>query len=205
MFYKIYYGERVIFLCNEIDEVVQPFAHHDDAVFLDELNTHTLNTLLHELRQPSVREIVFFHPNLEELKEKVFKKFHVVRAGGGVVQNGKNEILLIFRRGKWDLPKGKLDDGETIERCAVREVLEETGLTSAKLIRPLCTTWHIYQEGSSFILKQTDWFRMKVVGSPELIPQQEEEITDITWAPTNDLEKYQENTFPSVKEVLGLL
>ncbi|MFZ9694951.1 MAG: NUDIX hydrolase [Chitinophagaceae bacterium] len=205
MFYKIYYGERVIFLCDEIDEVVQPFVHHDDAVFLDELNTHTLNTLLHELRQPSVREIVFFHPNLEELKEKVFKKFHVVRAGGGVVQNGKNEILLIFRRGKWDLPKGKLDDGETIERCAVREVLEETGLTSAKLSRPLCTTWHIYQEGSSFILKQTDWFRMKVVGSPELIPQQEEEITDITWAPTNDLEKYQENTFPSVKEVLGLL
>lgn len=205
MFYKIYYGERVIFLCDEIDEVVQPFVHHDDAVFLDELNTHTLNTLLHELRQPSVREIVFFHPNLEELKEKVFKKFHVVRAGGGVVQNGQNEILLIFRRGKWDLPKGKLDDGETIERCAVREVLEETGLTSAKLSRPLCTTWHIYQEGSSFILKQTDWFRMKVVGSPELIPQQEEEIADITWAPTNDLEKYQENTFPLVKEVLGLL
>lgn len=205
MFYKIYYGERVIFLCNEIDEVIQPYLHHDDSLFLDELNTQTLNTLLYEMQQPAVHAIVFFHPKLEELKEKVFNKFHVVRAGGGLVQNEKNDILLIFRRGKWDLPKGKLDEGESIEHCALREVLEETGLTSTQIISPLCTTWHIYQEGSSFILKQTDWFKMKVAGSPELIPQQEEGITDIAWVSINNLETYQENTFPSVKEVLGLL
>lgn len=121
------------------------------------------------------------------------------------MQNEKNDILLIFRRGKWDLPKGKLDEGESIEHCALREVLEETGLTSTQIISPLCTTWHIYQEGSSFILKLTDWFKMKVAGSPELIPQQEEGITDIAWVSINNLETYQENTFPSVKEVLGLL
>lgn len=205
MFYKIYYGEKVIFLCNEIDEVLQPYVHHDDTLFLDELNTHTLKTLLHEIQQPEVRAIVFFHPHLEELREKVFNKFALVRAGGGLVRNEKNEILLIFRRGKWDLPKGKLDEGETIEDCAVREVMEETGLQSAQLEKPLCITWHIYQEGSSFILKQTDWFKMNVTGSPELIPQQEEGITNIAWVPKNKLETYQENTFPSVKEVLGLL
>lgn len=63
MFYKIYYGERVIFLCNEIDEVIQPYLHHDDSLFLDELNTQTLNTLLYEMQQPAVHAIVFFTPN----------------------------------------------------------------------------------------------------------------------------------------------
>jgi 8-oxo-dGTP pyrophosphatase MutT (NUDIX family) len=205
MFYKIYYGEKMIFLCNEIEEIIQPYVHHDDTVFLDELNTRTLNTLVHEMQHPEVQAIVFFHSNLEELKEKVFKKFHWIHAGGGLVRNEKNEVLLIFRRGKWDLPKGKLDKGETIEHCAVREVMEETGLPSAQIEKPLCITWHIYQEGSSFILKQTDWFVMKVPGSPALIPQQEENITDIAWVAANNLETYQQNTFPSVKEVLGLL
>jgi 8-oxo-dGTP pyrophosphatase MutT (NUDIX family) len=52
----------------------------------------------------------------------------IIKAGGGIVVNEQNEVLLIYRRGKWDLPKGKLDDGETIEECALREVKEETGL-----------------------------------------------------------------------------
>jgi 8-oxo-dGTP pyrophosphatase MutT (NUDIX family) len=181
------------------------YVHHDDSVFFDELNTHTLNTLVHEMQQPAVHAIVFFHSNLEELREKVFKKFRAIRAGGGLVRNEKNEILLIFRREKWDLPKGKLDDGETIEDCAIREVQEETGLTSASISKPLGKTWHIYQEGSSFVLKQTDWFAMTVAGTPSLIPQQEEGITDIAWVPINNLTLYKKNTFPSVRDVLELL
>lgn len=205
MFYKIYYGEKQLFLCNEIDEIVQPFIHHDDSIFIDELNAHTLKTLLHEMQQPTIHAIVFFHPSLEELRKKVFKKFKHIRAGGGMIRNEKNEILLIFRRGKWDLPKGKLDEGETIEACALREVMEETGLTSTQIIRPIYTSWHIYQEGASFVLKQTDWFEMKAEGSPSLIPQEDEGITDIRWVPKNRLKSYKENTFPSVRDVLALL
>jgi 8-oxo-dGTP pyrophosphatase MutT (NUDIX family) len=205
MFLKIYYGEKPIFLCDEIDDTILPFIHHDDSIFFDELNTHTINTLLYEMRQPAIHAIVFYNPQLIELTSKVFKKFKQIRAGGGLVLNEKEEVLLIFRRGKWDLPKGKLDKGETIEDCAVREVMEETGLECVTITKPLVTTWHIYQEGASLCLKQTDWFSMGVKGMPTLTPQLEEDITDLKWVPQNDLSSYQENTFPSVKEVLALL
>ena len=205
MFYKIYYGEKPIFLCDEIDDTILPFIHHDDSVFIDELNSHTIKTLFHEMRQPAIHAIIFYHPDLAALTAKVFKKFKQIRAGGGLVMNGKKEILLIFRRGKWDLPKGKLDPGETIENCAIREVMEETGLKNVTLIKPLVITWHIYQEGASFMLKQTDWFAMKVKGTPALTPQIEEDITDLKWVPASKLSFYQKNTFPSVNEVLFLL
>lgn len=205
MYYKIYYGEKPIFLCDEIDDTILPYIHHDDSVFIDELNSHTLKTLLHEMRQPAIHAIIFYHPDLAELTANVFEKFKLIRAGGGIVINEKKEVLLIFRRGKWDLPKGKLDPGETIEKCAVREVMEETGLNTVTLIKPLIITWHIYQEGASLMLKQTDWFAMEVRGTPGLAPQKEEDITDVKWVPFSALSPYQENTFPSVKDVLALL
>ena len=48
--------------------------------------------------------------------------FNIIKAGGGVVNNNKNQILFIYRLKRWDLPKGKLDKGETIRECAEREV-----------------------------------------------------------------------------------
>ena len=128
MFLKIYFNDKPLFLCDEVDETIQPYIHHDDAVFIDELNTHTVKSMIHEMEQPAVHAGVFYHEKLEELKKAFFKKFTLVQAGGGLVRNEKKEILIIFRRGKWDLPKGKLDKGEKLEDCAVREVEEETGL-----------------------------------------------------------------------------
>ena len=129
MFIKVYFDDKPLFLCDAIDKTIDPFIHHDDAVFIDELDTHTIKTMIHEMQQTKVHAGVFLHSNFEELKKAFFKKFTLVQAAGGLVYNEKKEILLIFRRGKWDLPKGKLDKGEKLEDCAVREVEEETGLT----------------------------------------------------------------------------
>jgi 8-oxo-dGTP pyrophosphatase MutT (NUDIX family) len=139
------------------------------------------------------------------LRDKVFKKFKLIRAGGGLVLNGSDAILLIYRRKKWDLPKGKLDKNESIKNCAIREVEEETGLTNVKLNKHLCTTWHIYPEGSKFMLKETDWFQMKVKGQPSLLPQAEEGIEVAKWVTKKELPEYLKNTFPSVRDVLSLL
>jgi len=205
MFIKIYFNNKPLFLCDSVDETIQPYIHHDDAVFIDELNTHTIKSMIHEMEQEKVHAGVFFHPDLEELKKAFYKKFTIIIAAGGVIQNEKKEILLIYRRGKWDLPKGKLDAGETLEECAVREVAEETGLQQIKLISPFTITYHTYHEGSRFILKESHWFKMKVKGEQQLIPQTEEDIHEIKWVKAGELVEYMTNSFPSVADVLQMI
>ena len=202
MHIKIYFQDKPLYLCDSIDETIQPFVHHDDAVFIDELNTHTVKAMIHEMENPSVHAGVFFHEDLPELKKIFFKKFKLVIAAGGLVQNEKKELLLIFRRGKWDLPKGKMEKKEKAEDCAIREVKEETGLTEVKLLRPITTTFHTYHEGTHFILKESQWFAMKSTGNQILYPQTEEDITDVKWIPERDIPAYLDKVFPSVRDVL---
>lgn len=202
MFIKIFFGDRPLFLCDNVDDSLQPYIHHDDAIFIDELNLHTIKTIIHEMQLPQVHAGVFYHPDLESLKKMFFKKFTMIIAAGGLVQNEKNDVLMIFRRGKWDLPKGKLDKGETIEECAVREVKEETGLQDVKLISPITLTYHTYHEGTRFYLKESHWYKMKVNREQNLVPQTTEDIHEIRWVRPKDLEGYYKESFPSVVDVL---
>lgn len=202
MYIRIYFGDKPLFLCDAIDRDVEPFMHHDDAVFIDELDMHTVKSMIHEMQQPEVHAGVFLHKNLEELKKTFFKRFSLIIAAGGRVTNERSELLLIYRKGKWDLPKGKLDEGEKLEDCAVREVEEETGLKHVKLIAPLTTTWHTYHEGSKYVLKESHWYRMEVSGEQHLVPQTEEDIHEIRWVNRTALKEYLENTYPSVRDVM---
>lgn len=202
MHIKIYFNDKPLFLCDNIDEVVEPFVHHDDAVFIDELDSHTVKSMIYEMQLEKIHAGVFFHANLEELKKAFFKKFTLVQAAGGLVKNERGENLLIFRRGKWDLPKGKLDKGESLEECAVREVEEETGLQNIKLLGPLLVTYHTYHEGTKFILKESHWYKMKTQSNQELTPQAEEDIQQVIWVSDKDLSKYMKEAFPSVVDVL---
>jgi 8-oxo-dGTP pyrophosphatase MutT (NUDIX family) len=202
MFIKIYFDSKPLFLCNEIDATIDRYLHHDDTVYIDELDVHTIKTMIHEMALPAVHAGVFFHTDLEALQKAFFKKFKLIQAGGGLVTNEADEVLLIFRRGLWDLPKGKLDKGETLEDCAVREVEEETGLEKVKLVAPLMVTYHTYHEGTKFILKESHWYSMTVAGKQNLVPQTEEDIHEIKWVAKNDLDQYMSNAFPSVADVL---
>ena len=202
MYVKIYFDNKPLFLCDDVDASLQPYVHHDDAVFIDELNLHTVKSMIHEMQEPSVHAGVFFHNDLNELKTAFFKKFTLIQAGGGFVQNNNNEVLMMFRRGKWDLPKGKMDKKETFEECAIRETEEETGLEKITLISPLITSYHTYHEGTRYVLKETKWFKMKANGEQTLKPQTEEQITKLEWVSKADLKKYIDNSFPSVNDVL---
>jgi 8-oxo-dGTP pyrophosphatase MutT (NUDIX family) len=202
MFIKIYFDNKPLFLCDDVDASLQPYVHHDDAVFIDELNLHTIKSMIHEMEKPSIHAGVFFHKDFNELKNAFFKKFTIIHAAGGFVLNKDNEVLMMFRRGKWDLPKGKMDKGETFEECAVRETEEETGLKNIKLISPLITTYHTYHEGTKFVLKETKWFTMTVDDEQKLTPQTEEQITKLEWVGKNKLKEYLSNSFPSVADVL---
>ena len=110
---------------------------------------------------------------------------------------------MIFRREKWDLPKGKLDAGETIEECALREVEEETGLKNLELRKFLKITFHTYVQFGKHILKETHWYSMIPKGNENLIPQTEEDITETRWVKKTDLKNYLSNTFPAIAEILN--
>ena len=158
--------------------------------------------MIHEMQQPQVHAGVFYHSDIEKLKNTFLKRFSIVQAAGGLVKNNENEILMIFRRGKWDLPKGKLDKGEKLEDCAVREVEEETGLKNVKLNSALAVTYHTYHEGTRFILKESHWFTMKVTGKQKLVPQTEEDIFDIRWVHPNDIHSYLPKSFPLIADII---
>ena len=198
----IYFEDKPVFLCDEITPEINEYRHHPDAVFIDELSTPAINSLLHEIKKRQFHAGIIFNKNFKKLKEDFFKHFELILAAGGLVKNEKNEILLIFRRGKWDLPKGKLDEGENIENCAVREVKEETGLKNLELLKSLKITYHTYVQFGKHILKETHWYLMKANGEENLVPQTEEEITEIVWAKKEELEKYLSNTFPTIEMVL---
>ena len=202
MYVKIYFSDKPLFLCDEIDKTIEPFLHHDDAVFIDELNAHTVKTMIHEMQQPGVHAGIFYHSRLEVLKKAVEKKFTLIRAAGGLVKNENDKALMIFRRGKWDLPKGKLNKNESIEHCAVREVEEETGLNNVKLKSPLLITYHTYQEGTKYILKESHWFTMNVSGAQQLTPQIEEDIFDIQWIDQAEIKSYFPKAFPLILDIM---
>jgi mutator protein MutT len=205
MYIKIYFGDKPVFLCNEITAEIHEYMHHPDAVFIDEISVPAIKSLLHEIVKEEFHAGIVWNQDLEKLKKVFFKQFTTVTAAGGVVENEKGEVLLIFRRGKWDLPKGKLDKGETIEQCAVREVEEETGLKDIKLNKLITVTYHTYDEFGKHILKDSHWYSMKVNGQQKTTPQTEEQIEEIRWVKKKELKNYFENTFPSVKDVLAFL
>ncbi|MFO7867672.1 MAG: NUDIX hydrolase [Bacteroidales bacterium] len=130
--------------------------------------------------------------------------FLYIEAAGGVVQNNNTEILCIKRRGLWDLPKGKLEKHESPENAAVREVMEETGLSTVHRHDFICSTWHTYEhpKGKGTVLKQTYWYMMSTE-EEYLTPQTEEDITQAKWISCHDLNTITDNTFNSIKDVLS--
>lgn len=202
MHIKIFFNDKPLFLTDAITDEIAPYAHHDDAILIDEFSVPGVNSMIHEMRLAKIHAGIYKHTDLQELKKAFWKKFRPVKAAGGLVINEEGGLLFIFRRGKWDLPKGKMDPGETPEITAVREVKEETGLQKVTLEKPLVTTYHTYDESGHHLLKETYWYLMKASKDQSLQPQTSEQITEIEWVMPGKLDKCVKNTFPLIKDVL---
>jgi 8-oxo-dGTP pyrophosphatase MutT (NUDIX family) len=131
---------------------------------------------------------------------KLKSMFNVVKAAGGVVFNG-DKILLIHRRGVWDLPKGKLDPGESSRVAALREVEEETGVRAA-LGDKICTTYHTYSHNGSRMLKRTKWYRMTMLDDANMTPQAEEDIDQLAWLDRPAVQQALTRSFSSIRYVI---
>jgi mutator protein MutT len=129
----------------------------------------------------------------------------IIEAAGGIVKNNNDEILMIYRRGKWDLPKGKIDEGETPQQAAIREVQEETGLQEVKLGNFISITEHTYYDKwlHKEVLKKTWWYEMYYNGTDKLIPQSSEDITEAIWANKASVKECMTNSYKNIVDLLN--
>ena len=195
---RIYYNNQCIFFTERPLELTQKeglrnawvFHKGERAKFLDFANSPFENLVYRQYPEAGLK--------------KFAQEFDLIHAAGGVVWNDENELLMIFRLGKWDLPKGKQDDGETIESCALREVKEETGLSQLSIKHYLKPTYHIYQWNDTWVLKKTDWFEMHA-SKAELMPQAEEGIQQAVWVPKDAVPEKLMNTYPNIHYLLDTI
>lgn len=198
----IYFNEHPLFLCDTISEAVKPYVQQHNLVVMDELNLPAVHSMVQNMQQQENEAGILVYQNAEALREAVWKEFSIIRAAGGLVRNERKEILFMMRRGKWDLPKGKAEPGESLETCALREVEEETGVQRLTLNDHLLTTYHTYPEAGLLILKESYWYTMHADSNQQLIPQTSEDIHEVKWLAQDNLGKVLDNTFASVKDVL---
>ena len=174
---------------------VVKFRRHDDELRLahdppEEQCLRLINPserMLRELpsmlkRSPQLTQIWILSDDLEGLWMTFCSHYHELAAAGGVVIDRTGHVLWIQRNGKWDLPKGKLEPGETLEHAALREVEEETGITQLSISGEAVTTFHTYEANGIVYLKTTFWYPMKHDGDQTRgKPQAIEGITHVTW------------------------
>ena len=202
--YKIFLNDREIVISSKATE----YSDNTEIVSAEGFTIDNIKSWFSEFHQKS-NHAVFFHPIPEELMTTSFiPAFRLIQAGGGVVVRN-SKLLFIFRNEKWDLPKGKIDNGETPEQTAIREVTEECGITGHSIVRHLPSTYHIYQSPyknafGKWILKKTFWFEMSYVGVENGTPETGENITEIKWFEREELGEIMKNTYKNLVQIIKI-
>ncbi|MDD2419913.1 MAG: NUDIX domain-containing protein [Bacteroidia bacterium] len=199
--YNIFFGSRRVAVCSNPELP----ASDPDAVLYSPGSFPDLANLPHLFFQTTGINTLYI-PTLNE--ESAFRQLctslNKINAGGGLVTNKKGEVLVIFRYGKWDLPKGTQEPAEDIRYSAIREVSEECGLDmgSLEIKEHICDTYHAFARDNRHNLKYTKWYRMEFSGDDlNTIPQASENIEQALWVEPAGLDSYLSNTYPSIKEV----
>ncbi len=169
-------------------------------------NKRDLNMFVQRwLKMKNCDNIIIYGYPLKKLIDDFKSLFNYVKAAGGIVKNNEEKILFIKRWNMWDLPKGKMEKGETAGETALREVKEETGLKNLYLENKLAETYHIYFYAPPYYLKRTYWYAMITNQSKGLIPQTKEDITEVVWLDKKQCEKAFSETYRTLRETLAKL
>lgn len=190
--YKVFVNRLSIVLTSDKNYL------EDSRTFL--LSSITIKEIVKKLKLND--EIFLYHPNKKKLLKEFKKKLKTIVAAGGIVKNNENQILFIFRKGKWDLPKGKIEKNEKVDDGALREVVEETGIKKIKIDRFFDTTYHIIKTQKQYFLKETHWYKMKSNYKGMLRPQKSEGIRSVSWKKINEAKEIKKKTFRNISIIL---
>ncbi|MDO4763816.1 MAG: NUDIX domain-containing protein [Flavobacteriaceae bacterium] len=194
--YKVFINEKKLSINNVSTRA-------EKNIIYDGFNS--IEIALDLLENTSCKEVNILGEKPDEIWEDFQDSFTNVEAAGGIVENKNGDFLFIFRLGKWDLPKGKLESNESIENTAVREVEEETGIQNLELKNFVDTTYHIYKDkkNNAPMLKITYWYLMKYNGNETPKPQTEEGITKAEWKNKENISsEVLPNTFRNIQLIL---
>ncbi|WP_222983573.1 NUDIX hydrolase [Flagellimonas meishanensis] len=189
--YEVFVNESPLILTNKRPE--KSNGH------LFSLDGDSIMKAINSLAKGKLEKAYMYHPDEEKMLDIFMHKIPLVVAGGGFVTNKKGKVLFIFRNGKWDLPKGKVDKGESIEEAALREVEEETGVNGLKIDKFLRTTYHIFKRNGEFWLKQTHWFAMSTKFEGKLVAEKAEGIKRVKWKGPKKAKKALENSYANIR------
>jgi 8-oxo-dGTP pyrophosphatase MutT (NUDIX family) len=201
MLLKIYFGNKPLIIANEKTEEINPYLDDTNSKVLQTNEQAQIQSLIREMSDEKLTAAIILGDVMETMKT-IRNEFTVIQASGGMVYSFDKKVLLIFRRGKWDLPKGKLDDGEDLVECALREVREETGLDFLNYLDFISISYHTYYENDNHILKESHWYLLEGNEKELLIPQTDEDIENCEWVAIKDLPPYLENAPSSVIDVV---
>jgi 8-oxo-dGTP pyrophosphatase MutT (NUDIX family) len=198
--YKIFFKDKTAFLTDSIDATLScDFGGIHKLGSIGELKQFLQNFATNNSR----KEAYIYHHDKHELLRRFRQCFKNIPAAGGLVWNKNHDsFLTMIRRGRPDLPKGKVEAGESFEQAAIREVTEECGIHDLQILKPLVSTFHVYHLNNQPIFKETKWFEMKYNDVNIAVPQSEEYITQIKGLPVSESEPFIQATYPSMKEVL---
>lgn len=196
--YKFFINDKPLIICKDIPSEtrfadLEVFTNHDLEKPLE---------LVRKIEEPTANGgiLVCADPTMVLLTFK--SQFTTIHAGGGIVFNEAGQMLLMKRLGKWDLPKGKIDPGETVEEGAKREVEEECGIKNLEIISYFKDTFHTYKLQGHRFLKVSHWYQMETSFKGDLIPQLEENITEVIWENRDNINPAQLDTYESIRELL---
>ena len=176
-----------------------------DKEFLNDSKTYLLSSISIKeiIKKLKIHdEVLLYYPDKKKLLKEFKEKLVTIKATGGIVTNKKNQILFIYRKGKWDLPKGKMEKNESKKESALREVIEETGVKKLKIINFFSTTFHLIKVKREYFLKETHWYTMKTKYDGKLKPQKSEGIISAKWKTFDEALEIKKKTFRNIAIIL---
>ena len=190
--YKVFINDKLIILTSSLKKENNfPLYTFKDIV---------IGEIIYKLSNEKIEGVTLYTENLKRDWVFFLENFKVISAAGGLVLNPKKDILFIYRNETWDLPKGRIEKGESIEETAIREVEEECGISNLKIDKFLLTTYHVFFQGGNRI-KETHWFLMNSTYNGELTPQLEEGITEVVFKPENTIDKIIKSSYANIQLV----
>lgn len=194
--YKVYIQENALTFSDTLDA-----ACEGEVLILSSGASFHPTKLLEKVQFTKLLQVI--SPEFEHLFSLFRDSLPLIQAGGGITRNEKGDVLMIHRWGRWDLPKGKLEKGERIDECAVREVEEECALQGVECEEFLTDTYHCYLLNEKWALKKTSWYRMRYRGTETPSPQTEEGIDEAGFIPQAELSNKLQHAYGTIRDIFA--